>query len=114
MNAVSMWHLLSRSIANFGNFYEADYFAYCSSRAVNPKCNLLKLTPQDSAKTALAKMEHLIRHITSSCVKGFGYRWFDAFNRLAFLTDESQVNKNLFYFQIYIQIKFYFLSVFHA
>ena len=36
----------------------------------------------ESIEKAMHKMENLIRHITTNCVKGFGYRWFDAFNRL--------------------------------
>ena len=36
----------------------------------------------ESLEKAMHKMENLIRHITTNCVKGFGYRWFDAFNRL--------------------------------
>lgn len=91
-DAVSMWTLLTESLSTFGQHFLADYQAYCNLETMTPPCDLVKLSHNDTIPIAMTKMEKMIRHITTNCITGFGYRWFDAFNRLAFLTDHPNID----------------------
>ena len=67
-----MWILLTKSIASFGLHFLDDYQSYCNLETITPKCDLVRLSKNDTIGDAMTQMEMVIRHITANCVKGWG------------------------------------------